>query len=475
MRARFLLPCLLAACGSGSGAGSPASRASARDDAPFRRWPQDTTIAFRLPPPDALAARPDAFAALVRALGREGTSPSAFLFGAEAPDGIEKSATPSAALTASGGWLRALRAADMAALHRAFAQEPPEIVAQESDGFLVLLRDAMPGEAVEPPLPAGDIGLRVHHHPLLQAFAETGDALEAGIDLGAIGLDARAHLAPGPASPTAELLARARAGEGGLVDFLPPSTFLRVETTLPPAFAAASVARRLARHAGLAEDTDRVLVERLLREVLTGADPVAGIAIGVEARAGELSLVVIARDTKGDASPILRKLRADDRSSFGPLVLDKRSAPGGLNGWLAWVAQAQPQIEDLPECLWGAVSLLADEAKGLPVAYAAFGGWSVVAMGPRADALALATKSRLQGGSARTPGANELFRLREGGAGDYVMGIVVEAAAADLPAADLDALRASFGGSEGARGPRAVAVAGFRAGGGLDLRVRVLY
>ena len=139
------------------------------------------------------------------------------------------------------------------------------------------------------------------------------------------------------------------------------------------------------------------------------------------------------------------------------------------------MAQAQPELEDLPECLWGAVDLLSDESKGVSVAHAAFGGWSVVAVGPRADQLARATKSRLSGGSSRSPGGEELRRLRGEGRGDYVIGVVVEAGVMDLPLADLAAVRAAFGGSEGARGPRAIAVAGFRADAALDLLARVLY
>ncbi len=468
-----LLACLLAACGDGGKGALPLALPA--EDPAFRRWPADTTIALRLPAPAAVAARPDRFSALVRALGREGTSPSALLFGVGAPDGVAPGTTPWAALTASGAWTRALYAADMAALRRAFVGLPPDVVAQETDGFLVLFRGAMPGQGVEPPLPPGDLALRVHHHPLLAAFAESGDVLEAGIELGSAGLDARGRILPGPGSKTADLLARAVAGEGGLVDFLPPSTFLRIETTLPSVFAATSVVRRLARHTGFPEEKDRILVERFLREALTGADPAAGLAIGCEARGGELTVVVVARDGDGAASPILKKLRADERSSFGPLVLDRRDPPAGLVGWYAWVAQAQPEIEDLPECLWGAAAALADESKGVPVAYAAFDGWSVVAIGPRADQLARATKSRLEGGSTRTLGAWELRRLRESGEGDYVIGVVVEAGAADLPAADLAAVRALFGGVEGARGPKAVAAAGFRAGATLDLLVRVLY
>jgi hypothetical protein len=435
--------------------------------------PTDTTVFLRLPAPADASARPEACAALQRALGHEG-SPSAFLYGAQATDGILPGTTPFAALTASGGWMRVLRAGHMAALRTACAGLPADVVVQESDGYLVLCRGTLPGEGSEPPLPAGDIGLRVRHHPLLALLADSGDVFEAGIDLGAMGLDVRARLAPGPSSSAVALLARAAPGAGGLLDFLPPSTFLRIETTLPPVFPAAAVARRLARHVGFAEEKDRVAVEILLREALTGADPATGLAMGFEARGGELTVIVVARDADGPVSPILRKVRADDRSSFGPLVLDRRDAPTGIEGWDAWVAQAVPQIEELPECVWPAAAALADEAKGVPVAYAAFGGWSVVALGPRADALAKATKSRLEGGSSRSPGAAELRRLREAG-GEYVLGVVVEPEAAELPEGDLAALRALFGGAEGARGPKATAVAGFRAAGGLDLRIRVLY
>lgn len=471
---RFVaLACLLAACGSGEGGNGPVTE-GAPAGAGLMRWPADTTVAVRLPAPAAAAAKKEAFLALAQALG-SGESPSAFLYGAEATDGVAPGTTPWAALTAAGGWMRVLRAADMAALRGAFAGIAPDVVAQETEGFLVLCRGTLPGKGDEPPLPEGDLALRVRHHPLLALVAESGDLLEAGIDAGDGGLDVRARLVPGPQSPTAALLLRAVPSAGGVLEFLPPTAFLRIETTLPPVFLAAPVARRLARHAGFPEPKDRVVVERLLREVLSGADPASGLAIGVEARGGELTFVVVARDGDGPASPILRKLRADERSSFGALVLDRRDAPKGLEGWDAWVAQGDPQIEELPECLWGTAGALGDESKGVQVAYAAFSGWSVAAMGPRADQLARATKSRLESGSTRTAAAEELRLLREAG-GDYVIGVVIEPALAELPAADLAAVRALFGAAEGASGAKGVAAAGFVApDGGLDLRVRVAY
>jgi hypothetical protein len=471
MRAPWILAVWLAACGAGEkeaggGPGDPTR--------PFRRWPDDTRIAFRLPAPSDVAARPEAFQAFVRALNGDAANATGFLFGAEAMEGVAPGASPFAALTA-GGWLRALPAGDMAALNRSLAARPPEALAQEIDGFLVLSRDARSGGGVEPPLPQGDLALRVRHHPLLAFLATAGDVLEAGLVLGSGGFDARARLEPGPGSPTAALLAGARDGEGGLLDFLPPSLVLRVETTFAPTFLASPVAKGLARHAGFAEEGDRIVAERLLREALTGADPATGIAFGFEARGGEISFVVVARDAAGPASPILAKLREQERSSFGPLVLDRRDAPKGLLGWSLWIAQATPTLEDLPELLWGTVGGLSDEAKGLPLAYASCDGWSILAGGPRADALAHATKSRFEGGSTRTAAGVELFQLRDRGEGDYVLGIAFEPPLEGVPAADRAALGAAFGAGEGARGTRAVAAAGFRAGGGLTLLVRALY
>ncbi|MCK6461572.1 MAG: hypothetical protein L6Q95_16950, partial [Planctomycetes bacterium] len=437
----------------------------------FARWPADTTVLLRLPTAARIAEAPDGVKALLRALGREAADPAAFLLGVTSTEGLAPGAPPFAALTASGGFLRVLQASDMAALRRAV---PGDVVAQETGDTLVLFRGTLPGEGVEAALPEGDLALRVRHHPLLAEVAGSGDVLEAGLDLGGAGFDMRARLVPLPASPTLDLLARAGPGEGGLLDYLPPGTFLRIETTLPSVFVAAFAARRLARHIGLAEAKDEVILERLLREALTGADPATGLAIGVEARGGEISVVVVARDAAGAASPILGKLRSEERSSFGALVLDRRKSPAG-HGWLGWVAQAAPRLEDLPECLWSAVDLLSDESKGLPAAYAAFDGWSVVAVGPRADALAVATKARLAGGASRTPGAKELLRLRGSRGGDYVVGLVVEAAALDLPAADLQALVASLGGIEGARGTATFAAAGFRTEGALEIVARALY
>jgi hypothetical protein len=370
--------------------------------------------------------------------------------------------------------MRVLSPPEPLALRPALAALPREVTPQELDGFLALFRGTRPGEREEPPLPAGDIALRVHHHPLLGALADASDSLEADLALGSAGLDARARLTPGPASPTARLLADARAGEGGLVDFLPQSLFVRVEMTFPPTALAAPLARRLGRHLGVDRAHDAVVAERFLREALSGVDPVAGIAFGCEARQGEETLVVVARAAPGPASPILAKLARDERSSFGALVLDRRDAPGGLLGWTLWIAQATPTLDGLPECLWDLVGRLADEERGLDVAYAEAPGYAVLAVGPRADILARDAKARLEAGSSRTPATTELFRLRGLGK-DYVLGAVVEGKEADLPAADAAALRAAFGAAEGAKAPEAVAIAGFRGDAALDLLVRVLY
>ncbi|HEX5138591.1 MAG TPA: hypothetical protein VFY93_16585 [Planctomycetota bacterium] len=468
----WFLACLLAACG-GDARPAPPSAGGAEDAmAGFARWPADTVVLLRLPSAARLQAAGEGFAGLLRALGREATAPAEALYGIASPDGLARKAPPYAALTASGGWMRVLPASDMPALRRSLAPGA-DVVAQETDDRLVLFRGTLPGNAVEAPLPGGDVAIRVRHHPLLAAVAESGDVLEAAIDVGGAGFDARARLVPGPDSPTRDLLARAVPGEGGLLDYLPPTTFLRVETTLEPVFLAAGMARRLARHLGAAEAKDRTIVVRVLREALSGADPATGLAIGVEARGGEASVVVIARDAEGAPSPILKKLCAEERSTYGALVLDRRASPAG-HGWFAWVAHAAPALEDLPECLWSAVDLLSDEAKGLPVAYAAFDGWSVVAFGPRADALAVATRERLTAGSSRTAGADELRRLRESRGGDYVFGVVVEPGA-DLPAADLRAAVASLGGIEGAPGAKAFAAAGFRTPDALEFLARAYY
>jgi len=471
MRAWCLLGLLLAACGSDDGS---STAAAGTPDGPFRRWPEDVELAVRLPAPAEVEGRPDAFQGLLRVMGATGRTPFGYFFGADAPDGIARERAPWMVVTGSG-WMRALPANDLAALNRAMAGQPPEVLVQQLDGFVVLYCGTRPQDRVEADLPPGDLAIRVRHHPVLSLLAETGDTLEAAIVLGGGGFDASGRLTPGPGSPTSALLAAAKAGEGGLLDFLPPGLFLRVEMTLPAAALAHPVTRRLAEHLGFPEAGDRVVVERFLREVLTGAAPSKAIAFGCEVRGTEVSFVVVAHDVEGQPSPVLAKLREADRYSFGPLVFDPRTAGRDLCGWYAWVAQAQPQIEHLPECLWDTVGGLADEEKGLPVAYAAFDGWSVLAAGPRADSLVRATRSRLLGGSERSAGAVQLFRLRGRGEGDYVLGIVVEPGLAELPAADSAALRASFGLSADGQPPGAIAVAGFRADGALKLLARALY
>jgi hypothetical protein len=191
--------------------------------------------------------------------------------------------------------------------------------------------------------------------------------------------------------------------------------------------------------------------------------------------------VALGRAADGPASPILAKLRTRLRTEFGALVLDAREAPRDVVGLSAWVVDAEPELAGLPETAWGLLDGLAGGADGgLAIACTEWEGWCVFACGRRADLLARAVRRRLAAGSARSPGSVELMRAREraqaAGAGDYVIGIVVDAERfGALAESDRAALRALVGASEAAEAPRVVAVAGLRRNGELALEGRVLY
>jgi hypothetical protein len=478
MRARHLLCWLLAAaaCGDAPDPAPPVRKPAVADEF-LSHLPGSVALSMRLPSAAAVEQRPEAFAALLRACGRDATSPRALFFGVDPPEGIDPDRAAGLALTPKGGWVHYLPARDKGALNRALRGRAGEVSLRELDRWIVLSRVGFGvGEFEEDPLPAGDVALRVRRHPLLKLLGQTGDVLELGFELGPGGFNYAGRVVPGGSGGTAAVLAEARPGAGGLVDYIPSSLALRVETTLPPTLLASFLTRKLIAHFGFAEPEDRVLLERFLREVATGIDRKTGYALGLEFKGGKASFVIVGQNAPGAASPILAKLQRDARSSYGAFILDGREAPDGLIGWYAWVADAEPELDGLPECTWGWIDGLAHEERGMLLAYARWRRWFVVAGGPRADLLARAVRSKVARGASRSLGSFALLDLRKRGAGDYVVGAVFAAAGLEgLPAADRRALAAMFHAGASAQAPRALAFAGFHRDGVLAFAGRALY
>jgi len=478
MRARLLLCwlCAAGACGDATDDGPPAPVRAAADDF-LSHLPQGVALSMRLPSAAAVERRPEVFSALLRACGHDATSPRSLFFAVDQPEGIDPEQGPGFAMTPAGGWVHYLPARDKSALNRALQGRAGTVSVRELNRWIVLSRVGQgAGDFEEDPLPAGDLALRVRQHPLLELLGQTGDVLELGVQLGAGGFDLAGRVVPGGSGGTAAALAGARHGAGGLIDFIPSGLALRVETTLPPTLLASFLTRRTIAHCGIDAADDRVLLERFLREVVTGIDPDTGYALGLEFKGGKVSFVVVGESGPGAASPILAKLLRDERSSYGALILDEREAPDGLIGWYAWVADAAPKLDGLPECSWGWVDGLANEERGLLLAYARWRRWFIVAGGPRADLLARAVRSKVARGANRSRGSFALLDLRQRGGGDYVVGAVFAAAGLDgFPPEDRQALAAMFHAGANAQAPRALALAGFRKDGALMLTGRALY
>ncbi len=467
------MPLLLAACGGGGPPPAPAAPSAWPVDGFLRLLPEAPSLVVRLPTAQGLAETPLAHAALLRMLGRPGL--------VETVEGLAAARAPGYALFPGGASARYLPAADKSVLNRALSALATRVAIREEGDWVVLeegaparpAKDASGGD----PLPPGDLALRVHHHPLMQLFASPGDRLDLGLALADGGIEFRGRFRPAPEGESARLLREGRPAAGGLLDLLPGSLALRVETGLPPVAFASFAASRLAVHCGVKERADRVLLERLLREALSGSDAGGGLAFGLEILGGEVGFVLLGRLGAGPPSPVLAKVRAGPRWSAGAWVVDRREV-SDLTALSLWVAGADPVLDGAPETAWPLIGALGDE-RGLPLAYGEVGDWFVFAGGRRADTLVRTVRQRLAGETTRSDGGSALTAMRElgkAGKGDYLIGIVYGGqGATGLAPADRGALPALFGATAAAVPPHCAAVAGFRDGDSLSLFGRLLY
>jgi hypothetical protein len=433
----------------------------------LRHLPQEWSLVARLPAP---AAERPAVDALGRALGR----PELFA----AVEGLDPERAAGVVATPKGGWIRYYPAANKAQLNAALADQLRQAAHREEQDWVMLsYQGATAGSAEGEPLPPGDAALRLRYHPLVDAGFPAGDTLEAAVTLGPSGFEFSGRLIPTKRSATRRRVTAATPFDGDLVDLLPKSLALRVETTMPPVELAAFLTRRIATHGGIAADEDRVKIERFLREVLTGADTANGFAFGIEVHESGASFVATGKVAKGLDSPLLLGVRERSRSTIGPLVLDlRREVPGGVLGFVAWLIEPKPKLEGLPEAAWTLVGDLTSEDAGVPVAFAREDDWFVLAAGRRADRLTQLVRKSLRSGTSRSGASRALRAARARGEGDYVLGVAINTLGLrSLPLNDKGALRALLGAGAEATGVRVLGVAAFRDGEELRVEGRGLY
>ena len=475
MRALLLTLALLAAsCG---GASDPKNEAPGGRDADWpqdgflRFLPADLSVTVRAPSMTTRDANPGAVTALLRALGR----PRSIWSG----KGIDPSRSAGLAITTAGARVHYLPALDKAAINRDLGDRVKTMAYREEQDWVILSQGGTgAGSAQGDPLPPGDAALRVRHHRLLDIAFGSGDTLELGLTLGGGGIDFSGRLRPAESSATSLRLATATPLADEILDLLPPVLAVRVETTLPASELAAPLTRRLAKHCGIAAEKDRVLIERFLRELLTGMDSSRGWGLGLDFKDGALSAIILGHKASGPPSPLLAGVRQRRRSSVGPLVLDFRNgAPRNSLGFWAWVVEARPAIEGLPETAWGAVARLSNEQDGLRVAFTRVGNFVACAVGPRADLMLKSTRRRLAGAASRSPAVRAL-RAARGRVQDapYVLGVALRGAGfSGLAESDRKAIAALVGAGGEAQVPGLAAFAGFLRDGGLWIEGRLLY
>jgi len=432
--------------------------------------PKEQFVTLRLPPAGAAKDSPGK-EALLAALDREDALPD--------HEGLARDVGAGLVLTPSGAWARFWPAQDKGVLNEALRAEASKLVFREEGTWTILASSPLAmGKRAGAPLPPGDIALRVRFHPLLDAVFQPGDTLELGLTLGGAGIDMKGRLRYGEKSATRERVAAAPVCAGGLIDFIPSGLGIRAETTLPATFLADFFTRRVAAHCTIRDPQDRVRLERLLREATTGADPATGIALGIEFRDAKASFVVLGRIADGPPSPILARIGKHARTSFGVVVLDTLPlARRDLLAYRAWIVDAEPKLENLPETAWRLLAgLSGGENAGVPIVYAEQDGYFMAAAGPRADILVSSVRRRIRTGTTRSIGSTELRGARERGKGDYVLGVILAGTGfAELAESDRAVLRATLGAGPGATPPSSISVAALRDGDELELVGRALY
>jgi len=470
---------LLVACGGEQAKQDDAATSATDPDGFLAYLPEGANLVARLPSPERVAAGDVSVKALLRCFGHETASPAELLYRSKDLSGIDPARAAGIAQVPGGGWIQYLPAADKGLLNAALRNLVTRYALQEEDRWISLASGGTaPGRKQGEPLPSGDVALRLVHHRLLDEVTQPGDTLELGATLADGGIEFEGRLVPGEASPTGKAIANAGGEITGNIDLLPAWLAVRVESTLPSTIYATYLTRRIARHAGLPAGPLRDNIERFLREAATGIDTASGLALGIELRGGAASFVAVGMRSQGPPSPVLAKLRGARRTTFGGLVLDARDVPSKrIQGFFAWVPQATPQLEGLPDSLTGLLGDLVSDETGVKVAYTEAEGYSVVAIGPRADLLARKVRRHLVEGARGSLATHHLGVVRERGGAGCVLGIVVRGGGLEgLAETDRSALRALLGAGETATAPKFIAIAGWPSeDGSLRLNGRILY
>lgn len=472
----FLLAVVAAAAACGGSGGTGGSALSTAPPEEFLKFlPDDVTTTIRLPSLDLLERKRGECAALLTMLGVAG-DPAAALYGSATPGGMDRARAPGLALSPGGAWVRYLPSTDRATLTRAVGDlvAAGAVQRQEGDWLLLSLGGKGPGNAQGEALPPGDIGLRLHSHPLLASLCSPADRVDLGLTLGTGGCEIRGVFRPGADGVSRDAIERATAGEGGLIDYMHLSLALRMESTLPATVIAPFLSNWVAAHGGIGEAKERAILERLLREGLTALDPATGFGLGIELREGKASAVLVGRIAGGPASAILASLAGGGRHTFGALVLESAVPEKNYFALRGLLPQGKANLEGVPECAFDFVAGLTKD--GLEFAVRVQEGWVAAGIGPRGALLAGDTLRRIHEGSRGSEGGKAIQDLVRSEKGAYVLGVVITGAGfAQAPAGDRAALRSLSGAGESAVPPSMAALAGFAREGVVDLAGRIAY